>query len=545
MEAIDWLGEARRRQDALLRDLSSLLAIPSVKDDATTGPGKPRGIESARALEWMLGLAARHGFGTANIEGIVGFAEYGGPGSLADDADDSDTGASAEYGGSTRFAVAGEKRDAADSDGERGYIAMLSHVDVVPAGGEWTSPPFEAAIRDGKLYARGALDDKGPTIAAYYGLLIVKELGLPMKHRARLIIGTDEETGMHCMDAYNRHEPAPLAGFTPDADFPIVHAEKGQVNTRLTLVAEEASGASSAAPDRGGYGSALRLAGFHSGTAANMVPDAAEAIVQGSPERLKTLVSDFRAFCFARGYDGEAAWTTRGSDSDRAAALRMAGESAHGMAPETGINAGFRLIEFLSDQPLAGDGGRFVRGAAGLLARETSGEALGIACRDDTMGALTVNVGLLRYHPDAGEAFFHLNIRYPSCTDDETIVSTMREKIEPYGFTLTPPDVKRPHEVPAGHPMVRALQTVYAGQTGQEAKLLTTGGGTYACKLANCVAFGPLFPGEEDTAHRPDEWISIDSLLRSTALYAEAIYELANLDYSGREVASIHGMEDR
>jgi len=514
MNKIDWMNEVRGRQDALLRDLSSLLAIPSVRDDATAGPGKPRGAASARALEWMLELAERQGFATRNIDGIVGYAEYGGPG-----------GGEAETG----------EPEGADASGSvtadaRGYVAMMGHVDVVPAGGEWTSPPFEAAIRDGKLYARGTLDDKGPTMAAFYALKIVQELGLPLKHRIRLIVGADEETGMQCMDAYNRHEPAPFAGFTPDADFPIVHAEKGQVNTRLTLVPGEGAD---------GGEEALLLAAFRSGTAANMVPDAAEAIVRGEPSRLERLLSDFRAFCSSRGYNGEAEAVSG------EAVLRTTGVSAHGMAPETGVHAGFRLLEFLETLPLAGDGGRFVRVTAELIARDTAGEALGIACRDETMGPLTVNAGLIRYLPDAGEAFSHLNIRYPSCANDEAIVSTLRSVAEPRGFALTPPDVKQPHEVPADHPMIRALQKVYAGQTGQEPTLLTTGGGTYACKLPNCVAFGPLFPGEEDTAHRPDEWISIDSLLLSTALYAEAIYEMANLDYSEQGDATGHGMDRR
>ncbi len=493
MTRIDWIEQARRRQDALLRDLSSLLAIPSVKDEASAGPNAPLGRESARALAWTLELAGKHGLSTAEIEGIVGYADYDGPESLADNKDSKDD-----------------------------YIAVLSHVDVVPASGEWTSPPFVPTIRDGRLYARGALDDKGPALAAFYGMLIVKELGLPLRHRVRLIFGTDEETGMSCMDAYNRHERPPLAGFTPDADFPIVHAEKGQINTAMTL---RLSGSDEGEAE-------LRLCGFRSGFAANMVPDAAEAIVHGSPERLAAVVSEFWSFCSANGLHG-----TTSTDlqlSECSTVLRMAGKSAHGMMPEIGVNAGLRLLEFLGSQPLGGDDERFVRGAVELLVPDTSGEALGISCRDEATGALTVNVGLLRYAPTAGEAFFQLNIRFPACANGEQLVGKLEERLRPYGFQLTPPTLKPPHEVPAEHPMIRALQRIYTEQTGHTATLLSTGGGTYACKLPGCVAFGPLFPGEEDTAHQPDESISIDSLLRATALYAEAIYELANIDY-GKE----------
>ncbi|MCY9126653.1 M20/M25/M40 family metallo-hydrolase, partial [Bacillus spizizenii] len=65
------------------------------------------------------------------------------------------------------------------------------------------------------------------------------------------------------------------------------------------------------------------------------------------------------------------------------------------------------------------------------------------------------------------------------------------------------------------------------GQLGKKADLISIGGGTYARSLKAGVAFGPLFPGRPDSAHQKDEYIEIDDLLRSTALYAQAIYELA------------------
>ncbi|WP_239615677.1 dipeptidase PepV [Cohnella mopanensis] len=494
MTDIDWNDETTRRQDALLRDLSSLLAIPSVKDEQSATPGMPLGIESAKALAFILDLAGREGLRTASIDGIVGYAEY--------DATDEETGAD--------------------------YIAVLCHVDVVPASGEWTSPPFEPTLRDGRLYARGALDDKGPAIAALYGLLIVKELGLPLRHRVRLIVGTDEETGMNCMDVYNRHELPPVAGFTPDADFPIVHAEKGQVNSRMTLRFSEGSARQN---ESGLVG--YRLRSFQAGTAANMVPDRAEAVVQGSPAQLERLITAFWSYCANKQIVGSMASDL--TEQNAAAILRMEGKSAHGMAPETGDNAGIRLLEFLYEQPFTGDDRRFIHAAVELLAGDTSGTALGIACCDEVMGPLTVNIGLLRYEPHNRDAYFHLNIRFPVCTEGEAIVANIASRIEGYGFELTPPILKPPHVVPSDHPMIPTLQKIYSEHIGMEATLLSTGGGTYACKLASCVAFGPLFPGEPDTAHQQDESIAIDSLMQATALYARAIYELANLDYSQRK----------
>ncbi|GAF06260.1 M20/M25/M40 family metallo-hydrolase [Paenibacillus pini] len=78
--------------------------------------------------------------------------------------------------------------------------------------------------------------------------------------------------------------------------------------------------------------------------------------------------------------------------------------------------------------------------------------------------------------------------------------------------------------------MIEALQRIYEEETGEAAELLSTGGGTYAAAISNGVAFGPIFPGMPYTAHQGDEYMDISVLMRSTSIYARAIYELANLD---------------
>ena len=42
-----------------------------------------------------------------------------------------------------------------------------------------------------------------------------------------MIIGTDEESDWRCVNHYFKHEEMPTVGFAPDADFPIIFAEKG------------------------------------------------------------------------------------------------------------------------------------------------------------------------------------------------------------------------------------------------------------------------------------------------------------------------------
>ena len=77
------------------------------------------------------------------------------------------------------------------------------------------------------------------------------------------------------------------------------------------------------------------------------------------------------------------------------------------------------------------------------------------------------------------------------------------------------------------NPLAAVLARVYREQTGQEAELLSIGGGTYAKACPNLVAFGPLFPGQEMTEHQPDEYMEADTLLKNAQMMAAAIWELA------------------
>lgn len=477
---INWYEEVSRRKEDLLQNLDGLLRIPSVKNPETCEPEAPMGREIGRALRYMLDLSAQDGFRTANLEGFVGYAELGN--SSSDD-----------------------------------YIAVLGHLDVVAATGHWTTPPYEPSIRDGKLYARGAIDDKGPTLAAYYGLKIVKELGLPLKHNVRFIFGTDEESGSRCMARYRQTEKLPIAGFTPDADFPIVHAEKGQINTRVMLEKE-------VAPAHAVHEGKCYLHSFFGGGTANMVPETARAILSGEAGSLSELAEEYTAYCESRG--------RRGASRVEAGQilLEMEGKAAHGMEPQLGVNAALELIHFLAPLSFQPDAERFLSCVETYLFEDYAGVALGIAKEDEISGALTLNSGILQFEPE-GESFFYINLRYPVTDEASRILDAITEQVGKYGFAMEPPLLKKGHHVAKEHPMIGILQQIYQDTTGLEPTLLSTGGGTYAYHIGNGVAFGPLFPGKNSLAHQADEYIEVEDLLLSAAMYARAIYELANADY--------------
>ncbi|WP_124728760.1 dipeptidase PepV [Staphylospora marina] len=471
MTAIDWQGEVMKRKEEMLERLKEFLAIDSVLDESTAGPGAPFGRKVAEALEYMLDLGKRDGFGVKNVDGYAGHVEMG----------------------------TGDE-----------LVGVLAHVDVVPAGEGWTSPPFEPEIRDGKLFARGAIDDKGPAMAAYFAMKIVKELGLPLSKRVRLILGADEESRWRCMNHYFKHEEMPSAGFTPDADFPLIYAEKGLLDILATGTDRNVSDDSTGE---------WTLLSFKAGQRVNMVPDFAEARLEGSGDvfELKEKVQDWLLTHRIQGYAEE-------SNDDVIIVFR--GKAHHGMEPHKGVNAALELVRFLSGISLDKEGTAWVDWINRYLVDSFFGEKMGLAMEEEVLGKLTVNGGVFGYER-GGERFVRLNIRYPLTGDHQKILKRVEEIIAEIGLSIGDVDHKPLHYLEPSHPLIQTLSRVYEEQTGEKARLLSIGGGTYARTLDVGVAFGPLFPGKEETAHQKDEFIEVNDLLKATAIYAQAIYELA------------------
>ncbi|AXY06314.1 dipeptidase PepV [Bacillus anthracis] len=467
MSAINWTEEVAKRKDDLIRDTQQFLQIKSVWEEESAKEGAPFGEGVEKALSFMLHKGETEGFTSKNLEGYAGHLEMG--------------------------------------QGEE-LVGILCHVDVVPEGDGWTTPAYSADIRDGKIFARGAIDDKGPTMAAYYAMKIVKELGLPLSKRVRMILGTDEESNWKCVDHYFKNEEMPTIGFAPDADFPIINAEKGISDIQVVQNGSEEK--------KGTY----ELVSFESGRRLNMVPDFAEAVVTG--EDVNALTVAYEEYLQTAKKIGET--IVEGNT----VTLQIKGISAHGSTPEKGENAGLLLANFLTTVALDGKGASFVSFATETFTGDTLGEKAGISYKDDISGPLTVNVGRLSYAKENG-GNLGLNVRYPVTTNFEETIAKLKEYVGTHGFEVADYSNSRPHHVDKDHVLIRTLQRVYEEQTGEKAELLAIGGGTYARSLKAGVAFGPLFPGKEELAHQKDEYIEIEDLLKATAIYAQAIHELA------------------
>ncbi|GKU84828.1 dipeptidase PepV [Niallia sp. NCCP-28] len=470
MGTIDWLKEVNQRKEEFIADLKGLLQIKSVLDEENATKDAPLGKGVKEALMYMLDLGEKDGFEAKNIENIAGHLQFG-------------TGAEC--------------------------VGILCHVDVVPEGDGWTSDPYSAEIRDGKIYARGALDDKGPTMAAYYAMKIVKELRLPLSKEIRMIIGTDEESQWRCVDTYFKNESMPTMGFAPDADFPIIYAEKGIADFDIVQIRDKLKPENEAM---------LSVISFSSGRRYNMVPDFATARLYAQNEQ--EVMQRFNE------YLNKGSLTGRYIMDKGELILELDGVSAHGLEPDNGVNAGLKLAAFLAELKLDEKAAPFFTLLSDYFTEESRGGKLGVAYQDEITGDLTINVGKLHYTKDDGGRL-GLTMRHPVTTDMEKTKSKLDELLESFGFSMENFSNSKPHYVEKDSELIQTLRKVYEEQTGEKAELISIGGGTYARSLEKGVAFGPLFPGREDIAHQKDEYMIIDDLVKATAIYAQAIYELA------------------
>lgn len=471
MNEMNWQIEVEKRKDDLIEDTKKLLQIKSVLDEENAEENAPLGKGVKEALDFMLQLGESDGFTAKNVGNLAGHLEFG--------------------------------------QGEE-IVGVLCHVDVVPEGDGWTSDPFGAEIRDGKIYARGAIDDKGPTMAAYYAMKIVKELGLPLNKRVRMIIGTDEESNWRCVEHYFQHEEMPVMGFAPDADFPIIYAEKGISDFDLVQMKDDTKRDEDAQ---------VQVLTFQSGRRYNMVPDFAKAILEVNIEPTEVIQSYAN---FLKQHE----LTGKYYMENGALILEAEGVSAHGMEPDNGKNAGLYLAEFLALVNIDSKANQYFQFVTKYLRGDSRGEKLGIAYSDEITGDLTINVGKLSYsQEECGR--LGLNVRYPVTNKMDETKEKIESLLKEEKFTIENFSDSKPHHVDEDDFLIQTLKQVYEQQTGEKAELITIGGGTYARSLKSGVAFGPLFPGREDIAHQKDEYMYIEDMLKATAIYAQAIFELA------------------
>ena len=447
----------------MVRDLASLVAIPSVKGEPQEG--KPFGEGPAAALDAMLELARTYGFHTQNHEGYVGTIDI--------------------------------------DPSLPTTLGILCHLDVVPAGKSgWKSLPFSLYISGGKMYGRGVIDNKGPAIAVLYAMRAIKESGVPITQNIRFIVGTDEESGSSDIAYYKNKEALPERVFTPDAEYPVINIEKGRIRGEFTTYSGFAVGTRS-------------ILSAWGGTVFNAVPESASATVRGFDEaylRAASLAFPSLGFEFDKTEDGLTLITVKG-------------KSAHASQPERGNNAVTGLCTYLgtleTDDETAGSFGRI---SSAFAYGDTNGNSLGVAESDDESGDLTLVFSILDYHEGVINGKF--DCRFPVSLSLDSLRAKFESNLSGFGIRTLSLDGVEGHKVPAESDFVQTLLRVYAKNASGHLRPLAIGGGTYVHDIEGGVAFGAEFAGEVNNMHGANECFSMTSFRKNTYIFADAIEEL-------------------
>ena len=441
--------------DEMIDTLQKWIRVPSVKGEAA--PGAPFGKEVRSMLDMALADCEQMGFKTQNFDGYIAHADLG---------------------------------EGSDEDA----LAILAHLDVVPEGDGWKYPPYGAVIENGRMYGRGTSDDKGPAVTALYAMKAVKDAGIPLRRKVRLILGCDEESGWEDIAHYNKVATMPRMGFSPDASYPIINIEKGICRLELHGVLSNEG---------------LQVIAFNNGERPNVIPGLASALVAGDA----ATVAQAEAAAKKLDIPAEVQLT------DKGVSITVTGISGHAAYPETARNANGEMLLLLRELGVQGD----LRLLADKIGLDYRGEGLEISVSDGISGYLTCNLGIIR--AGEGGVYATLDIRYPVMTNPDMIIKNVSASLP--GMRVDAMEVKEPHHVPAGSELVQNLLDAYHEVTGYERKCLYTGGGTYARSLQEGVAFGASFPQDEDLAHQANEYADIEGLYKNIKIFALAIVKLA------------------
>lgn len=345
-------------------------------------------------------------------------------------------------------------------------LGILTHLDVVPADTEgWSSDPFTLSRSESRLTGRGTIDDKGPAVAAVFALRAVKELGIPLKKGVRLIFGTNEENGSADLAYYRQKRALPPKIFTPDGEYPLINGEKGMLRIYFS------------AP----FTPEIRIDG---GSVINAVPETC-------------------------GYSLK--------NGDISGIIH--GKAAHASTPEKGENAiTLFLNSFAGESPIL----------KSIQQIFQHGDVEGKAIFGDNSRNFTCVLSMLKTVEKLGNTFIEggVDIRFPMDRTKAEISDIICSRLRSAGFEIDSCEGVEPHYTDENSDFVRALLCVYERVSGLKGECLTIGGGTYVHEISGGVAFGAQFPDEDCRMHSPDEFITVDNLLKNAKIMAESIVEI-------------------
>ena len=437
-------------QEELLENLGKFVAINSVYDEVTASKENPFGKGVSKALNFIAALAKKDGFNVTNYENKV-----------------------------VEITV-----------GEGKNITILAHADVVPAGTGWDQEPFEMVDHGEVLTGRGVADDKGPLLAAYYAMRAIRDNHMLGDYQIRFIVGGNEESGSAGVEYYFQKlkKPQPDFGFSPDAEYPLIYAEKGIMNFEVKRK--------------------FALKHIHSirgGVASNSVIEKCVVVMDYDQDFIKYLADNKFEFEHEK-------------DEKDLLVVTFKGKAAHGATPEEGFNAGMAAVNALGNYYQQKDLLHLYS-----LYSNLQGYGLDAFGNSEDMGHNSLNVGIISWEDKQFSMI--VNFRYVDTCDVDDLKTKIKEKSKP--FTITFLGESKLLFYPKESVLVQTLLNAYQEETGDytsEPKAI--GGGTYAKEANNILAFGMEMPGWDSKMHSPGEQVRKADLFKSIAIYAKAISDL-------------------
>ena len=450
---------AKTYYETALMALQELVKRNSVYDESSIGKGAPYGEGVKSALDFIAKLGKDYGFKVDQCDGYATEISFGDKGTL---------------------------------------VGIYAHSDVVPVSGKWDNPPFGAKIigegKEAKMIGRGTTDDKGPLIAALFAMKLLKDNGLLSSFRVRLVAGGDEERGSSCLHHYFnvlKKEHCDF-GFTPDAEFPLIFAEKAITRADLKKKIE--------------LGPIMAIDG---GVVSNAVCDRV-VVTLPKDAKLKEALSKVEK----ASYD----------EAGEIAIVTFRGKSAHGSTPQLGENAALKAFAFLGDFYHIDFLSRLA-----ITLSDPSGRTFGGYSESPNFGMSkdsTYNYGIVKYGSNQ-ELTISVDFRCGDAGKPEENLAALSKasnmELKIWGSSpLLCFDKKSP--------LVSTLMKSYKHMTHRYFdKPMAIGGGTYAKEAKNTVAYGACFPGREGNIHSPNEYIYLEDFYAQIAIYADAIYSLGKL----------------
>ena len=444
-----WIEEQKSN---ILNDIISLVKIPSISEADKALPGKPFGQACAEVIDEAVKIIRSLGF----EEKIWDY--YG---------------VSAELPGL-----------------EPGF-GFFAHLDVVPPGEGWTSPPFEPVLKDGWLIGRGAGDNKGPCITVLYTLKFLKEKKIKLKHQWFCYLGVNEERGMADIDWFLKKSQAPVLAIVTDSAFPVCHGEKGKINAEFVFSLA------------GG-----NLCSLEGGIVPNMVADNAVIILSGldAGELTKALPDEFEVEAM-----------------EDLVKVKASGIAAHAARPENSVNALQKIASALLKTNLVSGTSIPILSFITESFADFYGQGLGVA-GEDISGKTTHILGLAR--TEEGQLRLVTDIRYCVTSSKDVLFSLLKDRAASGGASLENLKDSPSFLVSAEDPLVKELCQISNDVLGRNDPPFIMGGGTYARKLPRALGYGLGQRDEAETygkAHEANEGLRLQNIYDAIKIYVRAV----------------------